>query len=84
MHPVGCQNSKVTMLAMVLSSLSSVYFPALLPATYVFPALGLRCTLSHLYAQFQSLRLTTYIILAYPFPHFSLPVSFPALGMRCL
>ena len=47
-------------------------------------ALGLRCTLSHLYAQFQSLRLTTYIILAYPFPHFSLPVSFPAPGMRCL
>ena len=42
MHPVGCQNSKVSisMLAMVLSSLSSVYFPALLPATYVFPRLA--------------------------------------------
>ena len=86
MHPVGCQNSKVTteyacygfeFAELRLFSRSS-------PRYLCFPALGLRCTLSHLYAQFQSLFLTTYVTPAYPFPHFSLPVSFPALGMRCL
>ena len=86
MHPVGCQNSKVTTeyACYGFEFAELRLFSRASPRYLYFPALGLRCTLSHLYAQFQSLFLTTYITPAYPFPHFSLPVSFPALGMRCL
>lgn len=59
MHPVGCQNSKVTIEYACYGfefADCSVYFPALLPATYVFPRLACvvrypTCTLnSSLYA----------------------------------
>ena len=86
MHPVGCQNSKVSIgyACYGFEFAELRLFSRASPRYLCFPALGLRCTLSHLYAQFQSLFLTTYITPAYPLPHFSLPVSFPALGMRCL
>ena len=86
MHPVGCQNSKVSIgyACYGFEFAELRLFSRASPRYLCFPALGLRCTLSYLYAQFQSLCLTTYITPAYPFPHFSLPVSFPALGMRCL